>query len=267
MHTQELASVIADRDLYRRGDGEHPQPNQVRARARRYPALFQTTNDASGRIILRHGSTTGMTDLVIFCADVGSVSNGKFGWARSDLPSASDQTHDTSKPSALVDAVCADLGAGRPVALGFECPLFVPVPTEQEALGRARAGEGSRSWSATAGTNAMATGLVQAAWVLDAIRVRHPREPLTPDWAAFVAVGQGLFIWEAFVTSTAKGASHVDDAAIAVAAFTEALPDPRSASSISAERPLSLVGAAAIWSGWSGGDDLLHVAPLVIRAT
>jgi hypothetical protein len=37
---------------------------------------------------------------------------------------------------------CSSCGdrRGRPVALGFECPLCVPVPVEQMALGRARSG-------------------------------------------------------------------------------------------------------------------------------
>jgi hypothetical protein len=75
-----------------------------------------------------------------------------------------------------------------------------------------------------------------------------------------------VLVWEAFVTATAKGASHVDDAEIAVAAFTAALPDPRRVSTVTAERPLSLIGAAAVWSGWSSDDALLHVSPLVVRA-
>jgi hypothetical protein len=61
-------------------------------------------------------------------------------------------------------------------------------------------------------------------------------------------------------THTVKGVTHVDDAAIAVAAFTAALPDPREASTISAERALSLIGATAVWGGWSTDDDVLHAA-------
>ena len=112
----------------------------------------------------------------------------------------------------------------------------------------------------------MATGLVQAAWVLDAIRHRTRDERLWFDWSAFSSFGRGLFLWEAFVSANAKGVTHVDDASVAVAAFTAALPDPRQSSTITAERPLSLIGAAAVWSGWSTDSDLLHVAPLVVRA-
>lgn len=37
----------------------------------------------------------------------------------------------------LVDAVAGDLIAGEAVALGFECPLFVPVPATPLQLGAA----------------------------------------------------------------------------------------------------------------------------------
>ena len=267
MYSEDLARVIAERDLYRRRDGQHAPAHQLRARAVRYPHLLEASDDGSGRISLATGTGDRLADLVVFCADVGSVSRGRFGWARSGTLSDVDQVHDTSKPSHLVEAICAELAAGRPVALGFECPLFVPVPIDQLALGRARSGDGNRAWSAGAGTSALATGLVQAAWVLQALRSRNRDEHLWLDWAAFSAMGRGLLIWEAFVTSGAKGVTHVDDAAIAVAAFTAALPNPRTASTVSAERPLSLIGAAAVWSGWSTDDEVMHAAPLVVRAT
>lgn len=205
-----------------------------------------------------------MDDLVVFCADVGSVKNGKFGWARSPAAIEHVEEHDTSRPLALVEAVAAELRASRPVALGFECPLFVPVPTDDMALGGARGGEGNRPWSAGAGTGALATGLVQAAWTLSEIRVRAPGARLHLDWTAFADQGGDLLVWEAFVTAKAKGTSHVDDATIAVSSFLDALPDPES--DVSAERPFSLAGAVALWSGWASHIELVHAVPLVIRS-
>ncbi len=82
----------------------------------------------------------------------------------------------------------------------------------------------------------------------------------------FAAAERGLFLWEAFVTANAKAATHVDDATVAVSCFTAALPDPRSASTVSAERPLSLEGAAALWAGWTDNLALLHAPCLVLRA-
>jgi hypothetical protein len=84
--------------------------------------------------------------------------------------------------------------------------------------------------------------------------------------ADLAAEGRGLLVWEAFVSAGAKGSSHVDDATIAVAAFKNALPDPTDASTITAQRPLSLAGAVALWSGWLATPAALHHVPLVIRA-
>ncbi|MGE5434467.1 MAG: hypothetical protein ACM3S3_06740, partial [Candidatus Doudnabacteria bacterium] len=159
-----------------------------------------------------------------------------------------------------------DLGAGRAVALGFECPLFVPVPEQALGLGMARTGEKNRSWSAGAGAGAMATGIVQVAWILSELRRRSPDTTTHLDWAELRQTSHGLFLWEAFVTDRAKAATHVDDATVAVTAFRNALPDPTTANAVTAERPLSLLAAALLWSGWSEDVDLLRSSCLVIKA-
>ncbi len=204
---------------------------------------------------------------IIYCADIGSVPNGRFGWARVDPEEAELEAHRGSAQIAeLVDAITADVDAGRPIALGFECPLFVPVPEEPLRLGMARSGEGNRSWSAGAGSGALATGIVEVAWLLSELHHRRPDTRVFLDWSDFVEAGVGLFLWEAFVTDRAKAATHVDDAAVAVAAFRNALPNPRVSNAVDAERPLSLLGAALIWSGWSDELDFLHAPCLVIKA-
>jgi hypothetical protein len=152
------------------------------------------------------------------------------------------------------------------VALGFECPLFVPVPEEPLRLGMARSGEGNRSWSAGAGAGALATGLVEVPWVLGELRQRRPNTAVYLDWSEFARADKGLFLWEAFVTDRAKAATHVDDAAVAVTAFQNALPDPTGANAVDSERPLSLLGAALVWSGWSDDSELLRGPCLVIKA-
>jgi hypothetical protein len=221
------------------------------------------TQSASG---CRSWQSPYMDDLVVFCADVGSVRSGNFGWACGSLPAGIAQDHDRSSPVHLAEMVAAQLRLGHQVALGFECPLFVPVPESADMLGSARPGEGNRAWSAGAGTGALATGLVQTAWVLAAIRRRVTDTALHLEWEPFVRAESGLLVWEAFVSAAAKGVSHVDDATIAVETFVRALPDPRAASTITAERPFSLAGAAAIWSGWLDDPHALHTQTLVIRA-
>jgi hypothetical protein len=62
-----------------------------------------------------------------------------------------------------------------------------------------------------------------------------------PTWC-YPARGRraGLFLWHAFATDKAKATTHVDDATMAVAGFTAALPDAAGASAVTAERPPSV---------------------------
>jgi hypothetical protein len=141
----------------------------------------------------------------IFGIDVGSVRRkGGFSWSTAD---ASQRGQDD--PSQLGDAVVSALESGRQVALAFECPLSVPVPGVQDGawqeLGRARTGEGNRSWSAGAGTGALATGLVQLSWVLAYVRDRAHESPrVTTSLDRFTAGEAKLLIAEAMVTSDGK---------------------------------------------------------------
>jgi hypothetical protein len=206
--------------------------------------------------------------LAVYCIDVGSVSGGNFGWARADASGASVEEHrGGSQIADVVDALTSDLNAGRPVALGFKCPLFVPVPHDHRRLGRARAGERNRAWSASAGAGALASGMVQTAWVLAEVDSRVGEVQVTLDWNSFTARPQGLFLWEAFVTGAAKQATHIEDATVAVAAFIEALPNPRQQNAVHEERVLSLIAAAALWSGITSNTSLLSSACIVLRAT
>lgn len=151
-----------------------------------------------------------MDNLLIACADVGSIGSGNFGWADSDGSTG-------NRPSELAACVAKALASNRPVALGFECPLFIPLPISELDLGKGRTGEGSRPWSAGAGCGALATGLAQMTWTLAEVRRLSPQE-VHPclDWEAFRAQRSTLLIWEAFVSGKSKGADHVDDARVAV---------------------------------------------------
>src|SRR2546426_709230 len=104
-----------------------------------------------------------MQSLVVVCADIGSVKNKRFGWY-------ADTGESSNTPSSVSDYVASVLKERKPVALGFECPLFVPLPKDEQLLGSARRGEGNRPWSAAAGSGSLTTGLVQVAWVLQVIR-------------------------------------------------------------------------------------------------
>lgn len=207
--------------------------------------------------------------LSIACADVGSISAGNFGWAICDPPAQLVVVPDHASIDALAKAVSERLIEGRPVALGFECPLFVPIAEQPANLSRARKGEGNRPWSASAGAQVLAIGIPQVNWLLARIRglVGGPTQA-TMNWAEFLEGRAALFLWEAFVSREAKAKSHHDDAALAVAAFTRALPNPTEKSLIPASSAqfLSLVGAALLWTGWTKDVRLLAQPCAVISA-
>jgi len=150
---------------------------------------------------------------VIYCADIGSVPKRRFGWARAEIDRTGiEQHYNGPEIVELVDHLTTDLTVGRPIALGFECPAFVLVPTNPQRLGQARTGEGNRSWSAGAGAGAMATGVVEIAWILRELRQRCPNATAHQDWHRFAAAGTGLFVWEAHPDT----ASHTENVGAAV---------------------------------------------------
>ena len=140
----------------------------------------------------------------VFGIDVGSVRRkGGFAWSTAD---ASQRGQDD--PSQLGEAVLASLKSGSPVALAFECPLSVPVPaadgTGWTELGRARAGEHNRSWSAGAGAGVLATGLVQVLWLLHYVDGRYGDVRATTQPRTFLEGRASLLLAEAMVTSDGK---------------------------------------------------------------
>jgi hypothetical protein len=207
--------------------------------------------------------------LAIACADIGSVAGGKFGWAAS--VEGEQPSEEASRPEELARFVASELMSGRSVALGFECPLYVPVSDDPDDLGRARNNEGNRPWSAGAGSGALATGLVQVAWVLRRVRELWAHGQLCFAWQELDAASCGLFIWEAFVSAGAKRpgepSPHTADARLAIRAFQRSLDTGWLVSALDGPSPLSLVGAAALWSGWTTNVAALHAAALVIKAT
>jgi hypothetical protein len=76
-------------------------------------------------------------ELSVYCADIGSVANGRFGSARGEAGEPGIEVHrGGTEIIDLVDALTSDLAAGTAVALGFECPLFLPYRTIHSSSGR-----------------------------------------------------------------------------------------------------------------------------------
>jgi hypothetical protein len=204
--------------------------------------------------------------LSIHCADIGSFAKNKFGWARGISAGRELAITGGSNIKDLVDSVICDLNAGYYVALGFECPLYVPISDDPQCLTSARPGEGSRAWCAGAAAGALAVGLTETVWILEKIR-QHLQSDVSPflEWQAFRSNGSGVFLWEAFVSAESKGQSHQDDASIAVRAFAAAYPNIDAANAVRGDNVHSLIGAALLRSGWSSDLGLLAQPCIVIR--
>lgn len=204
---------------------------------------------------------------VVYACDVGSTRSGAFAWVRADLGQDGDEFTGSQDIEALADALVADLATGRPISLGFEAPLFIPVPDDPSELSAARPGEGSSSFSAPPGLAVATLGLHQLAWILRRIQPAGGLYQLTfdpDDWDATDS-NPALLLWEAFVSGTAHSSDHLADAATACQAFVAFTDDPTTAATVTAETPISLAGAAALWSGWRSDIGVLEQPALVLK--
>lgn len=237
--------------------------------------------------------------LAVACADIGSVDadpkKSRFGWV------VRRQSHDERSSwtdgvdiHGFVDAIVDAIGAGR-VALGFECPMWVPVAEDPGELTKARCvdwvrfdgAKRPRPWSAGAGAAVTGVGIPQIAWILERVRQKAGTCPkVFFDWGCFAEAETGVFLWEALVSGGKASRSgerqeHVDDARAAVERFlcefdsdkAPMVPVPTPCENCGGRpcrhtgRVRSLVGGAMLWAGWSTDVDLLHRPCVVVRAT
>jgi len=207
----------------------------------------------------------------IYAVDIGSTLRQAFAWAATN-PGDSEVIGCTSI-STLVDAISADLQRGISIALGFEAPLFLPIPDHALNLSRGRKGEGSRSCMAPIGGYVATLALQQAAWCLRQLRRACGSACfLTLDVASWPPRhGERiLFCWEALVSGDAHARrdekdGHLRDAATAARFFADHEDALTKEITVTAENPLSMIGAAGLWSGWSEDVRLLRKTALVLR--
>lgn len=207
---------------------------------------------------------------VVYAADIGSTRGSRkgsgFGWYRVDPCRETASGHCIM---ALASAIASDLQRGHSVALGLEAPLTIPVPVDGTRLSYGRTDEGNRSFAAPPGLAVTALCLHQTAWLLSDVReklgLNSDSVLFSYDPSTWPPSRQTLFCWEAFVSGTSHGADHVADARTAVHAFLQHEHDLASASTVHAERPLSVIGAAAMWSGWLTSREVLQTESVVIK--
>src|SRR5439155_18242621 len=75
----------------------------------------------------------------IYACDIGSCRKGNFAWARVGPEGV---LRSSTNIEVLVSSLQQDLGLAMSIALGFEAPLFIPVPDHPNKIAIARDGEG-----------------------------------------------------------------------------------------------------------------------------
>lgn len=205
--------------------------------------------------------------IAVFAVDVGSVKKGNFGWCRAYIDFKDINLYSSSSIEELIAYISDELNSGMKVALGFECPLTLNLPEMPDNLTSARKGEGDRAWCASAGCGALAVGLVESAWILKKVSEKNIGRIIpTLNWEHFISSDANLFLWEAFVSSKAKGKSHEEDAIISVNTFMDAYPNIGQASAIRNENPYSMIGAAVLRAGLSSDASILRQDCIVVLA-
>jgi hypothetical protein len=212
--------------------------------------------------------------MIAYCADVGSVRRGAFGWARARREEAGTLVKGGSSVDALVSLIEGDLRKGLPLSLGIEAPLFIPVPVGERDLSWGRDGERDRSCFAPPGGYVTTLGLHELAYILSRLKARVPHLRATLDWTTWNsgAYADGtILVWEALVTKDGhtKTGDHAQDAASAAVRFINDLEAGlTTAVTVKAPREVfSLAGAALLWAGLAAGLDELRKPTLVVRPT
>lgn len=201
--------------------------------------------------------------MLIAAADVGSIARKRFAWSTTDRHGT---MRDGRTPDEFTLCIAEAVATGELVALGFESPLVLPIPEHYEDLGRARVGESTRSWSASAGASVMGTGLVQLAWVLSAMR-GVGGTVLPSRWSQQAP----LLLWEAYVSGDLKtdrsdATGHSSDAQAAVRGFAKVAAGLPALGRIhlGEHRALNLAVAAAMAVGVEIATDEIDVPLLII---
>lgn len=183
--------------------------------------------------------------MLVVAIDVGGPE--KIGWAGSNGRSGAGANLDS-----ILRDVADALTQGVPVALGFEAPIWTPRREDLKRITSRRLGAEvtfNRAWSAGAGCGALGAALGLMPWCFSQIG-QHTKERLaTTSPLAFQDRGNGLFVWEAFVSGHAKAATHMDDASLALQAFQAR--DLQAPSDVTREPAINLAAAALMATGWS----------------
>lgn len=108
----------------------------------------------------------------VYACDVGSTRSSKptFAWVRLDSTKIQNRITAYSSIEKLLEKLRQDVHESRDIALGFEAPLFIPVPSNASDLSRGRMGERDRPFSSQVGLAVTTLAVHQSVWILMKLR-------------------------------------------------------------------------------------------------
>ena len=188
--------------------------------------------------------------MLVIAMETGSGPDGHVRWAGSrhddDRPDASSGV----SPAELFDAVFHALHDGEQVALGFDCPLTMPVSSEQDP-GSAPADADADALVTLAEPASSRPGLAELGYLLGELGSWRPWTTVSTSLARWKA-NTSILVWQAV---PAPGASAVT-ASAAAASFFRQLPavtsranEPAAATKPAAATVVNLAAAAARRAG------------------
>lgn len=143
--------------------------------------------------------------------DVGSPKLGNLGWSFIDTKASKEYEGDHLDD--LVTLI-VNHSESRPLILGLEAPLFVPLREDLILATKARKGEGRRPWSAGAGAQVLAMNLPIMTYLFRHIVAELSDINFIINPQDFSGKPGEILIFEALVSGADKGESHIHDAQI-----------------------------------------------------
>lgn len=143
--------------------------------------------------------------------DIGSPKLGNIGWHL--IEAKTHITHGGTNLDEIAPLITSQLSSNG-LILGLEAPLFVPLREDLMLTTKARKGEGRRPWSAGAGAQVLAMNLPIMSYLFKKIHALKPDVEVFVNEDNFDASPGQIMIFEALVSGSDKGTSHIDDAQI-----------------------------------------------------
>ena len=191
--------------------------------------------------------------------DIGSPKLGNLGWCLIETDTDREYTGvhlDELFP--LLPKILERKG----MLLGLEAPLFVPIRDDLMKITKGRLGESRRPWSAGAGAQVLALNLPIMVYLFEGIKKQVPSVDIGINETNFLSKPNQVAIFEALVSGSDKGSSHIEDATIMARSCANYGKRKKLPSSILEDeegtRYFNLAAAALIRVGLINQPDALH---------